>query len=1297
MEDDGSDREARRAPRSDGEAPAAAAQSAAVADPARHGRESQRRSGQKETERLRAELMEQRHQTEILQAEKRAAAAAATAAAMTMAATAAAAAAKGQRQKKDKKRRRRHASDSSDSGSDTGSDSARSSDTSGDSDSGNDADEDDSRLRKHRSEGKSSHIREHVRRKFAHAFPTDWKQVGLEAEARRLRSIQEAVRGLGKAGLSGKTTADAIVHLLSDVQHELRAYDNSAQDSTDKVVALERAVAAAVSKRINRKLGAALRKEGVLLVPSVGRRAKGYADKGRKVRGTEYVQDMAAAMAVVMGQQQQQGHQLGQGHAQQPQQLQAPAPSTLPPFTQQGLYTQQYNPMAATQQALAAAQQQGNYGNGYAGRGHDRRSCYVCGEPNHIASHCPKKGAAMGAATTAGSAGLSSVRDTRQMSHPLTGLGATNRHPFIGPGEASHHPLTGLDVRQGPRTGHGRESVADLELAVCRAVVYRGEPSSRPSEWRDQRPSGHAGEEHAGVDIMPKEAKVSDGPAQLAAARRIEQDNAQLHAEFLRDMSATHEQFNTIDPDEYELKWDKDDMGDARGAEDARDGRAPPAAGMPLRLAIDPNNTGVLGRSERGACLFCGRKGHRRGTCMIAPAVARMSEGDGRTGLQLEKERWVLALLARPTRPLNDMGPCKEESRLQAARRHLELGRLANERNPWMGSMKRRDKLRRALGYWWAVGADATVLSWIGFGVRLRFEREPQRVCFPNHRSYHEHVDHVEAEHQKHVAEGSFVEVDGSHVHVSNPLQVEVNAKGKRRMCSDDRYPNAFIADYDFTQEGLKEVAALVQRGWLMITTDVEQAYYQVPLHKDSQRYLAWSHNGKWYIPTIIVFGTKPAPFVFTKIMRPVLRFVRALGISGTNCIDDNLWAGPAAEMDETTAVVRLVFGTLGWVFNSKCVFEASTSAVYNGMWIDSAKYEMRAPDEKWEKARKLAWSIWFQARNGQQVLLKDLQKLTGVLHSIKLAVEGVSVWTRGIYADQAACVREWTTAGHVYAPRHARTYLSVVALEDVWFWSTRLSKPTRYNGQPIDGPGLVPVVVVHSDAGDLGYGMHARLEAGQLQPAWTTHGVLPEEMMGESSTAREIAGLMAAAEQQKDKLRGRRVRFVMDSYPAMRNLIRGGGPVEQLNELVRRWWHWCARHNVRPTFEWVPRERNTLADELSKVAAAALDLRAAAETQVREWLVRCGLPGVHAHVWQQVQLYAPRWDCISYRVQEMLRRREPACIVVPSWGGLPWVQMLRSNSPHRLTLGTAQEVLTAAPAGLGGVTMQAYVVAPRR
>ena len=49
--------------------------------------------------------------------------------------------------------------------------------------------------------------------------------------------------------------------------------------------------------------------------------------------------------------------------------------------------------------------------------------------------------------------------------------------------------------------------------------------------------------EHA-VDTMPKDSKVPDGPTQLAYARRIEQEHAQLHAEFIREVSGMHARFD---------------------------------------------------------------------------------------------------------------------------------------------------------------------------------------------------------------------------------------------------------------------------------------------------------------------------------------------------------------------------------------------------------------------------------------------------------------------------------------------------------------------------------------------------------------------------------------------------------------------------------------------------------------------------------------------------------------------------------------------------------------------------------
>ena len=412
-----------------------------------------------------------------------------------------------------------------------------------------------------------------------------------------------------------------------------------------------------------------------------------------------------------------------------------------------------------------------------------------------------------------------------------------------------------------------------------------------------------------------------------------------------------------------------------------------------------------------------------------------------------------------------------DTGRLDAVNRVMEEGDRLNEGNPWAGSNKRRDKLRRCLGYWAAAGADKTTLSWIGFGVRLRMRTEPPRISFANHKSYHDEKEHIEAEHATHVADGSFRVVSGSEVHVGNPLQVEVNetkVPRKARMCLDSRFTNAHLAQYDFTQETLnKHVAQIIPRGALMITTDVEKAYYQVPLHKDSQRYCAWRHNEQWIVPTILAFGLSVAPFVFTKLMRVLLKFARKLDITGSNCIDDNIWAEDAARMPDMRATIQVLFGKLGWVFNAKCVFNPSTQVIYNGMWIDSVAFQIRAPDDKIDAIKKLVWRVYKTAAALEQpVRLVELQQIAGQLQSLKLALEGVAVWTRAIYAIIAQAMEEHEQR----PPKFLRVRVGEKVLTELNFWNNRLG---RQNGLPIRDAGHEVHFAMNSDASDLGWGAH--------------------------------------------------------------------------------------------------------------------------------------------------------------------------------------------------------------------------------
>jgi ribonuclease HI len=315
-------------------------------------------------------------------------------------------------------------------------------------------------------------------------------------------------------------------------------------------------------------------------------------------------------------------------------------------------------------------------------------------------------------------------------------------------------------------------------------------------------------------------------------------------------------------------------------------------------------------------------------------------------------------------------------------------------------------------------------------------------------------------------------------------------------------------------------------------------------------------------------------------------------------------------------------------------------------------------------------------------VKVKDMQRLAGRLQSMKLALEGVAVWTRGLYADIAKALEE--SGGR--ASEGTRTHLREAALADLSFWAYRLGKQ---NGLPIADAVTDVHVTMQCDASDVGWGAHTDEEDSKVA------GTLPAEVLGGSSTARELTGLLQAVKQMEHKLRGRRVEIRMDSHPAICNLIRGGGRVEGLCSLVREWWLWCKRHSVTPTYRWIPREANETADELSKKAAATYRLRAYKEKEIREWLEEIGQPGLVEAKWLQTRVQAPHWDNIGVRIQEMIRARKPACIIVPRWNAV-WLPMLRRHSVAYLKLGMTEEVLER-EASMGSVRclMEAHVLTP--
>ena len=83
----------------------------------------------------------------------------------------------------------------------------------------------------------------------------------------------------------------------------------------------------------------------------------------------------------------------------------------------------------------------------------------------------------------------------------------------------------------------------------------------------------------------------------------------------------------------------------------------------------------------------------------------------------------------------------------------------------------------------------------------------------------------------------------------------------------------------------------------------MRDAYYSIPVDKQLRRYMQFIFVGKLYQLKVLVFGLSTAPRIFTKVMKPVVAFIRAKGILIIIYLDHILLAVPA-----NTILQKLLF-----------------------------------------------------------------------------------------------------------------------------------------------------------------------------------------------------------------------------------------------------------------------------------------------------------------------------------------------------------------------------------------------------
>ena len=142
-----------------------------------------------------------------------------------------------------------------------------------------------------------------------------------------------------------------------------------------------------------------------------------------------------------------------------------------------------------------------------------------------------------------------------------------------------------------------------------------------------------------------------------------------------------------------------------------------------------------------------------------------------------------------------------------------------------------------------------------------------------------------------------------------------------------------------------------------MVSIDLNQAFYHIPLAQDQRNYFAFDFMGTRYTFTCLPFGLTASPRIFTKILRPVIKLARNMGIRLVIYLDDILIMAASKELAlKHTDLVISLLQQLGFTINlEKSRLLPSQVVEYLGFQINSRSMMMKQnqrPNTRMQKGK---------------------------------------------------------------------------------------------------------------------------------------------------------------------------------------------------------------------------------------------------------------------------------------------------------------------------------------------------------